>query len=74
MLGMFVSIVVPLIVLGLLLWLIGLLPLDAKIMQVIRAVAIILIVLWLLAFFFGWAPGYSGTGALVAPSPLPRCR
>jgi hypothetical protein len=58
MISLFISIVIPLIILGLLLWVIGMLPLDPKIMQVIRVVAIILVVLWLCGIFFGWAPMY----------------
>lgn len=65
MLSLFVSIVIPLIILGLLLWIIGLLPLDAKIMQVIRVVAIVIVVLWLLAIFFGWSPGVPMPAATV---------
>ncbi len=59
MLSLFVSILMPLIVLGLLLWLVGMLPIDAKIMQIIRVVAIIIVVLWLIGFFFGAVPGYN---------------
>lgn len=71
MISLFVSIVVPLIVLGLIVWVVGLLPIDAKIMTVIRAVAIILVVLWLLGFLFGAVPGYNAP--TVAPVRLPRC-
>lgn len=56
MLQLFVAIVVPLIVLGLVLYLVSILPLDAKIMQLIRVVAVVLAVLWLLAVLFGWSP------------------
>jgi len=49
----FVSLIVALIILGLVVYLIGLLPIDAAIMQVIRVVAIIVAVLYVLSVLFG---------------------
>jgi len=45
------SILVTLVFLGILIWAIGLLPIDAAIMQVIRAVAVIFAILWLCELF-----------------------
>jgi hypothetical protein len=43
-----VSLVVALIVVGLLLWVVGLIPMDAAIHQLIRAVVIVAVVVWLI--------------------------
>ena len=43
-----VSIVVVLIVVGVLLWLVGMIPMDATIQTIIRVVVIIAVVVWLL--------------------------
>ena len=43
-----ISVIVTLIVVGLLLYLIGLIPMDGTIKQIIRAVVIIAVVIWLL--------------------------
>ena len=46
-----ISIVIVLIVVGVLLWLVGMIPMDALILKVIRVVVIIAVVLWLLRAF-----------------------
>lgn len=46
-----ISIIVTLIVVGLLLYLIGLIPMDGTIKQIIRVVVIIAVILWLLQSF-----------------------
>jgi hypothetical protein len=46
-----ISVVVVLIVVGVLLWLVGLIPMDATIHTIIRVVVIIAVVLWLLRAF-----------------------
>ena len=46
-----ISIIVTLIVIGLLLYLIGLIPMDGTIKQIIRVVIIIAVVIWLLQSF-----------------------
>ena len=46
------QILIALILLGLLLYVIGLLPIDPTIKKVIYAVAIVLIVIWILTMFF----------------------
>ncbi|MDW5265721.1 MULTISPECIES: Thivi_2564 family membrane protein [Acidobacteriaceae] len=45
------SIIVTLIVVGLLLYLIGLIPMDGTIKQIIRVVVIIAVIIWLLQSF-----------------------
>lgn len=59
---MLVSILVPLILAGLVLWAITQFPLDAAIVRIIRVVVIVAVVLWLLGAFFGfpagWAPAW----------------
>jgi hypothetical protein len=46
-----ISIIVTLIVVGILLYLIELIPMDGTIKQIIRVVVIILVILWLLQTF-----------------------
>jgi hypothetical protein len=46
-----ISIIVTLIVVGLLLYLVGLIPMDGTIKQIIRVLVIILVVIWLLQSF-----------------------
>ncbi len=46
-----ISIIVTLIVIGLLLYLIGLIPMDGTIKQIIRVVVIIAVIVWLLQSF-----------------------
>lgn len=53
-----INVVVTLIVVGVLLWLIGMIPMDAQIQKIIRILVIICVVLWLLGLFLG------GWGAL----------
>lgn len=50
---MLISIVITLIIIGLLLWLVQQLPLDATIMMIIRVVIIIFAIIWLLQFLPG---------------------
>ena len=45
------TIVVVLIVVGVLLWLVGMIPMDATIHTIIRVVVIIAVVIWLLRAF-----------------------
>jgi hypothetical protein len=46
-----ISVIVTLIVVGLLLYLIGLIPMDGTIKQIIRVVVIIAVIIWLLQTF-----------------------
>ena len=49
-----ISLVVVLIIVGVLLWLVNnFIPLDPKIKQILNAVVIICVVLWLLTVFLG---------------------
>ena len=48
-----IEVIVILAVVGVLLWGVGQLPLDATIMKLIRVVVIVAVVLWLLDLFFG---------------------
>jgi hypothetical protein len=50
------SIILALVVVGFALWLIGLIPMDARILMAIRGIVIFAVVLWLLAAF-GLLPG-----------------
>ena len=52
-----ISLVIVLIVVGVLLWLVNTyIPMDGKMKQIINAVVIIAVVLWLLALFVGPLP------------------
>lgn len=58
-----VSLVVILIIVGVLLWLVNsYIPMDGKIKQILNAVVVIAVVLWLLALFTGFT--------LDAPHPV----
>lgn len=46
-----ISIIVTLIVVGLVLYLVGLIPMDGTIKQIIRVVVIIAVIIWLLQSF-----------------------
>jgi hypothetical protein len=46
-----INIVIALVILGLLLYLIGLIPIDANIQRAIQIVVILFVVLWLLQVF-----------------------
>ncbi|MEO6911923.1 MAG: Thivi_2564 family membrane protein [Edaphobacter sp.] len=46
-----ISIIVTLIVIGLLLYLVGLIPMDGTIKQIIRVVILIAVIVWLLQTF-----------------------
>ncbi len=48
-----ISLIVALVVIGLLVYLVGLIPMDATLMQIIRIVAIIVAVVLVLQFFLG---------------------
>lgn len=50
------SIIVALVVVGLILWVVQQLPIDAAIVRIIRVVVIVIVVLWLLSFLMGYGP------------------
>jgi len=47
-----INVIVVLIIVGLLLWLVKFLPLDATIQKIIHGVVIVVVILWLLTLFF----------------------
>ena len=52
-----IQLVISLIIIGLVLYVVNLLPIDAGIKQIIRVVIIVFIVIWLLYALMGAAPG-----------------
>jgi hypothetical protein len=53
-----IGIVVVLIVIGVALYFVGMIPMDARVLQIIRAIVILFTVLWILSMFF---PGMFGS-------------
>ena len=47
-----IQVLISLVLLGLLLYVVDLLPIDATIKKIIKAVAIVIVVIWILGFFF----------------------
>ncbi len=58
MLSIFITLIVVLIVVGLVLWILGFLPLDPTIQQIIRGLVIILAVLYVLFTLLPLARGH----------------
>ena len=54
-----ISIIVALVVIGLVLWLVDLLPIDGTIKQIIKVLTIVFVILWILQGF-----GWFGLGAI----------
>lgn len=52
------SVIIVLCVVGLILWAIGQIPMDATIARIIRVVVIVLVCLWLISFLFGGSLGF----------------
>ena len=52
-----ISLIVGLVIVGLVLWVLGQLPIDAAIQRIIRVVIIVCVVLWLLSVLLGWGGG-----------------
>ena len=50
---MLISVLVTLVLAGLLLWVVGQIPMDGAILRVLRAVVIAAVVLWLLSHLVG---------------------
>lgn len=48
-----VSLIILLVVVGVALYLIGLIPMDGRILTAIRAIVLLVVVLWLIAALFG---------------------
>lgn len=53
---MLIDLIVGLIVIGLILWLIEKLPIDAAMVQIIRVVVIVAVIIYLLYFLAGFMP------------------
>jgi VIT1/CCC1 family predicted Fe2+/Mn2+ transporter len=55
---MLLHIIIVLVILGLLLYVVGLLPIDAQIKKIIQAIVIVVIVLWLVTLLLpvAWMP------------------
>jgi len=52
-----ISLIVGLVVVGLVLWVLGQIPIDPAIQRIIRVVIIVCVVLWLLSVLLGWGGG-----------------
>lgn len=50
---MLISLIITLIIIGLLIWLVDMLPIDEKIKMIIRVVAIVAAIIWLLQTLLG---------------------
>lgn len=60
--GFLIEILVVLIVVGLLLWVVQQIPMDAAIARIIRVVVIVLVCIWLIYLLVGFLPagGFPG--------------
>lgn len=54
MIGLLIHVVIVLLIIGLVWSLVGYIPIDAKFKQIIRAVVIVGIIIWLLGFIGVW--------------------
>jgi hypothetical protein len=54
-----ISVVIGLVIIGLILWLVGMLPIDAKIKQIINVIVVVFIVIWLITMLLPLV-GYHG--------------
>jgi hypothetical protein len=64
------ALVIALIIIGVVLYLITLIPMDDTIKQIIRVVVIVAVLIWLVSVFFGG--GSFGSWGLHSASPCPR--
>jgi low temperature requirement protein LtrA len=62
-----VQIVIVLCVVGLLLWVVQQIPMDATIARIIRVVVVVAVCLWLLSLLVGWFGGGAGSGGVFWP-------
>lgn len=51
-----IEIIVALVVVGLILWIVEQIPMDAMIARIIRVVVIVVVCLWLLSLLVGYLP------------------
>lgn len=61
-----IQIIVVLCIVGLLLWVVQQIPMDATIARIIRVVIVVAVCLWLLDLLFGW----SGRGGYLLGPPV----
>lgn len=54
--GLLVTLLVGVIVLAVVIWIVGLLPMDAKAKQIIQVVLALVVLLWLVGVLTGHAP------------------
>jgi hypothetical protein len=66
-----IGIIITLVVIGLVLYLIDLIPMDGAIKQIIRLIIILAVIIWLLRVF-GLMPWLNGLFHSAAPPPRPR--
>jgi len=58
--GFLIEIIVVLVIVGLILWVIQQIPMDATIARIIRVVVIVCVAVWLLCLLLGFMPGGFG--------------
>lgn len=56
--SLLISLLVAVIVIGLAFWLVGMLPFDAKLMQIVRVILVVICVLYVLQMLFHPFGGY----------------
>lgn len=54
--GFLVEVIVALLIVGLIIWLLGYLPIDPKIRQIITVILVVVIIIWALYFLLGVLP------------------
>jgi hypothetical protein len=54
--GFLIQLIIMLVVVGLILWVLGQIPMDATIARIIRVVIIVVVCIWLLYFLVGYLP------------------
>ena len=68
------GLILTLIVIGVGLWLVGFIPMDGRILQIIRGVAILFVILWLVSVFAPGAFGSVGDGCNRPVTPVVHSR
>lgn len=67
MIAVLIHILVVVIIAGVVLWIVGMLPLDAKLVQIARVVVLLLALLWILA----WCGVFAGDADYGCAPPPP---
>ena len=65
--GFLIYILIMLVIVGLALWVVSILPIDATIKQIIRVIVIVVVCIWLLYILIGFLPAGS-----FSPGPYHR--